>query len=69
MVLHWKSDEIYYGRLGFFVVATRQCTNILGYRLGVENGLNEDKIILPTSGGSAELNPRWRCNPSTFGDE
>lgn len=48
LALKWADAEIDYGDL-VSVTAERGCPNLLGYRLGVEDGLNEGKLLQPAA--------------------
>lgn len=47
--LTWVNPQIDYGDMEK-LIATRECLNMLGYRLGVEDGLNEGKLLQPARG-------------------
>ena len=47
--LTWVNPQIDYGDMEK-LIATRECINMLGYRLGVEDGLNEGKLLQPARG-------------------
>ena len=51
--LRWANPEIDYGNLNA-ISASRHCTNILGYRLGVDNGLNEGKLLQAVADESSD---------------
>lgn len=57
--LKWADAEIDYGDL-LSVTAERGCPNLLGYRLGVEDGLNEGKLLQP-AGDEASDEPFFRA--------
>lgn len=49
--LKWENPQINYGDMEL-LKAKRECLNMLGYRLGVEDGLNEGKLLQPARGDS-----------------
>lgn len=59
LTLKWADAEIDYGDL-VSVTAERGCANLLGYRLGVEDGLNEGKLLQP-AGDEASDEPFFRA--------
>lgn len=42
--IKWSDEEINYGSLGS-ILASRECNDVYGYRLGIKDGLNEGKLL------------------------
>ena len=51
--LYWSGTEIDYGDITT-INAERKCTNLLGYRLGEKDGLNEGKLLAAKGDSSGE---------------